>query len=88
MTKHGINVLFKIDKTFRKIAKGNNRVYLHVTFGGIFSIQQGLISCPLHRKRALKISNIALRNSLKIIGSDLSKTVIFKVILVYAWLIF
>ena len=88
MTKHGINVLFKIDKTLWKIAKVNNRVYLHVTFGGIFSIQQGLISCPLHGKTALKMPNMALKNSLKIIGSDLSKTVIFKVILVYAWLIF
>ena len=31
-------------------------MYLHVTFGGIFTIQQGLISCPLHRKTTLKIS--------------------------------
>ena len=31
-------------------------MYLHVTFGGIFTIQQGLISCPLHWKTTLKIS--------------------------------
>ena len=31
-------------------------MYLHVTFGGIFIIQQGLISCPLHWKTTLKIS--------------------------------
>ena len=30
-------------------------MYLHVTFGGIFTIHQGLISCPLHWK-TLKIS--------------------------------
>ena len=40
----------------RIIAKGNEEMYLHVTFGGIFTIQQGLISCPLHRKTTLKIS--------------------------------
>ena len=44
-----------IDKTCWKIATGNNQVYLHVTFGGIFTIQQGLISCPLHGKTALNI---------------------------------
>ena len=31
-------------------------MYLHVTFGGIFTIQQGLIGCPLHWKTTLKIS--------------------------------
>ena len=31
-------------------------MYLHVTFGGIFTIQQGLISCPFHWKTTLKIS--------------------------------
>ena len=31
-------------------------MYLHVTFCGIFTIQQGLISCPLHWKTTLKIS--------------------------------
>ena len=31
-------------------------MYLHVTFGGIFTIQQSLISCPLHWKTTLKIS--------------------------------
>ena len=31
-------------------------MYLHVTFGGIFTIQQRLISCPLHWKTTLKIS--------------------------------
>ena len=31
-------------------------MYLHVTFGGIFTIQQGLISCPLHWETTLKIS--------------------------------
>ena len=31
-------------------------MYLHVTFGGIFTIQQGLISCPLQWKTTLKIS--------------------------------
>ena len=31
-------------------------MHLHVTFGGIFTIQQGLISCPLHWKTTLKIS--------------------------------
>ena len=31
-------------------------MYLHVTFCGIFTIQQRLISCPLHRKTTLKIS--------------------------------
>ena len=31
-------------------------MYLHVTFGGIFIIQQGLISCPLQWKTTLKIS--------------------------------
>ena len=61
-----------IDKTCWKIAAGNNQVYLHVTFGGIFTIQQGLISCPLHGKTALKILNITLWNSLKIIESDWS----------------
>ena len=54
---------YSIGKTCWKIATGNNRVYLHVTFGGIFTIQQGLISCPLHGKTALKISNITLWNS-------------------------
>ena len=28
---------------------------LHITFGGIFSIQQRLISCPLYWKATLKI---------------------------------
>ena len=51
---------YSIDKTFWKIATGNNRVYLHITFRGIFTIHQGLISCPLHGKTALKISNITL----------------------------
>ena len=55
LTKHRIHVLIKTDKTCWKIARGNNRVYLHVTFGGIFTIQQGLISCPLHGKTALNI---------------------------------
>ena len=31
-------------------------MYLHVTFDGIFTIQQGLVSCPLHWKTTLKIS--------------------------------
>ena len=31
-------------------------MYLHVTLGGIFTIQQGLISCPLQWKTTLKIS--------------------------------
>ena len=31
-------------------------MYLHVTFGGIFTIQQRLISCPVHWKTTLKIS--------------------------------
>ena len=31
-------------------------MHLHVTFGGIFTIQQGFISCPLHWKTTLKIS--------------------------------
>ena len=31
-------------------------MYLYVTFGGIFTIQQRLISCPLHWKTTLKIS--------------------------------
>ena len=39
LTKHRIHALIKIDKTCWKIATGNNRVYLHVTFGGIFTIQ-------------------------------------------------
>ena len=60
LTKHRINVLIKIDKNFWKSTTGDNRVYLHVTFGGIFTIQQGLISCPLHGKTTLKISNITL----------------------------
>ena len=55
LTKHRIHALIKIYKTCWKIATGNNRVYLHVTFGGIFTIQQGLISCPLHGKTALNI---------------------------------
>ena len=58
LKKHRINFLKKIYKTCWKTATGNNRVHLHVTFGGIFTIQQGLISCPLHGKTALKISNI------------------------------
>ena len=84
LTKHRIHVLIKIDKTYWKIAKGSNRVYLHVSFGGIFTIQQGLISCPLHGKTTLRILNITLLNSSKIIGSDRSKTVIFKIVLVCA----
>ena len=60
LTKHRIHALIKIYKTCWKIATSNNRVYLHVTFGGIFTIQQGLISCPLHGKTALKILNITL----------------------------
>ena len=60
LTKHRIHVRIKVDKTYWKIAKGNNRVYLHVTFGGIFTIKQGLIRCPLHGKTALKIVNITL----------------------------
>ena len=51
LTKQRIHVLIKIDKTYWKIAKGSNRVYLQVTFGGIFTIQQGLISCPLKGRR-------------------------------------
>ena len=31
-------------------------MYLYVTFGGIFTIQQRLISCPLHWKTTLKVS--------------------------------
>ena len=31
-------------------------MYLHVTFGGIFTVQQGLISSPLHWKTTLEIS--------------------------------
>ena len=31
-------------------------MYLYVTFGGIFTIQQRLISFPLHWKTTLKIS--------------------------------
>ena len=31
-------------------------MYLHVTFCGIFTKQQRLISCPLHWKTTLKIS--------------------------------
>ena len=49
---------YSIGKTCWKIATGNNQVYLHITFRGIFTIRQGLISCPLHGKTALKISNI------------------------------
>ena len=30
-------------------------MHLHVTFGGIFTIQQGLISCPLYWETTLKI---------------------------------
>ena len=55
LTKHRIQVLINIDKTYWKVAKSDNRVYLHVTFGGIFTVQQGLISCPLHGKTALEI---------------------------------
>ena len=58
-TKHRIHILINTDKHCWKIATGNNRVYLHVTFGGMFTIQQGLISCPLHGNTALKISNIS-----------------------------
>ena len=54
---------YSIGKTCWKIATGNNRVYLHITFGGIFTIHQGLISCPLHWKTALKILNITFWNS-------------------------
>ena len=57
-TKHRIHVLINIDKPCWKIASGNNQVYLHVTFGGICTIQQGLLSGPLHGNTALKISNI------------------------------
>ena len=60
LTEHRIHVLINIDKPCWKIATGNNHLYLHVTFGGIFTIQQGLISCPLHGKTALKILNITL----------------------------
>ena len=63
---------YSIGETFWKIATGNNRVYLHVTFGGIFTIHQGLISCPFHWKTALKISNITFWKSQKIMGSDRS----------------
>ena len=38
------------------MAKGIDEMYLHVTFGGILTIQQRLISCPLHLKTTLKIS--------------------------------
>ena len=44
-------------------------MYLHVTFDGIFSIQQGLMSCPLHWKTTLKISaevNVMLVGVLRI----------------------
>ena len=44
-------------------------MYLHVTFGGIFTIQQRLISCPLHWKTTLKIStevNVILVGVLRI----------------------
>ena len=56
---------YSIGKTCWKIATGNNQVYLHITFGGIFTIHQGLISCPLHWKTALKISNITFLKQLK-----------------------
>ena len=65
LTNHGIHVLIKIDKT-----TGNNRVYIHVTFGGIFTIRQGLTSRPLHGKTALTITNITLWNSSKITIND------------------
>ena len=46
-----------MEKKLREfIIKGNDEMYLHVTFGGIFTIQQGLISCPLQWKTTLKIS--------------------------------
>ena len=38
-TKHKIHVLINIGKPCWKITTVNNRVYLHVTFGGIFAIQ-------------------------------------------------
>ena len=65
MTKQRINFLIKIDKTCWKIATGNNRVYLHVTFGGIFTIQQSLISRPLYGKTALNISKYHFVKQLK-----------------------
>ena len=46
-------------------------MYLHVTFGGIFTIQQRLISCPLHWKTTLKISaevDVILLGVLKMYG--------------------
>ena len=46
-------------------------MYLHVTFGGIFTIQQSLISCPFHWKTTLKISaevDVILLGVLKMYG--------------------
>ena len=46
-------------------------MYLHVTFGGIFTIQQSLISCPFHWKTALEISaevDVILLGVLKMYG--------------------
>ena len=72
LKKHRINFLKKIDKTCWKTATGNNRVYLHVTFCGIFTIQQGLISCPLHGKTAL---NILKYNFVKQLKNDRKRLV-------------
>ena len=47
LTKHRIQVLINIDKICWKSVSDNSRVYLHVIFSGISTIQQGLISCPL-----------------------------------------
>ena len=46
-------------------------MYLHVTFGSIFTIQQRFISCPLHWKTTLKISaevDVILLGVLKMYG--------------------
>ena len=46
-------------------------MYLHVTFGGIFTVQQSLISRPLNWKTTLKISaevDVILLGVLKMYG--------------------
>ena len=50
-------------------------MYLHVTFGRIFTIQQGLISCPLHWKTTLEISaevDVILVGVLRIYAMNMS----------------
>ena len=55
LTKRRSYVLIRSNKICWKIATDKHQVYLHVTFGGIFTIQQGLISCPFNWKTTLKI---------------------------------